>query len=88
MRFKLGPSKNERAYAFGQWHYWFAWRPVRLEWRDGRSNRGGVWLEWVCRRRVEKPSSSVYGTGSVWEYRLQGEVTVTPRDGAIELRSA
>lgn len=49
MRFRTeGPIARDAR--MRQWHWWFAWRPVRLAYRDGRGDGEMAWLEWVGRR--------------------------------------
>lgn len=70
MRFKLGPSKRERREYENNWQPWFAWFPVRLEYLDGRGERGGCWLETIaCRRDSEHLE---------WEYRPLSETHHAP----------
>lgn len=66
MRIACGPTLAERAVLrkkrLGQWHRWFAWRPIRI------SPTQCVWLEFIQRKM--RPNMS-YG-GPIWdkEYRL------------------
>jgi hypothetical protein len=46
----------------GPWHWWFAWRPVRLV--DGR----WVWLRRVMRRLWYFPDGLPGAPGPFWEY--------------------
>ena len=57
------------------WHPWFAWYPVDLEWGDGR----WVWLQRIERKRYESTHDYENGgpfggpvsiTVSGWNYRL------------------
>lgn len=57
MIFTLKPKKDR-----GQWHRWFAWRPVPLYRNEWAETRRWVWLQWVERRTVAH--------GWVQEYRL------------------
>jgi hypothetical protein len=85
MRIAFGPTKNEKEYAAHGWHKWFAWYPVRLAWRDGRANRGGVWLEWVAyHKKNDMAGSSIYDNGSKWEYRPLNEVQWIAQSGRNE----
>ncbi len=34
----------------GEWHRWFAWRPVPLYHNEWREPRRWVWLQWIERR--------------------------------------
>ena len=44
MKINLGLSLGEKIEAKKRWHYWFAWYPVRVGYKDYR------WLETVERR--------------------------------------
>ncbi len=47
------PSKRE-------WHRWFAWYPVELDWEDYHKNK-----KWVCWRYVERR----YYYNGFWNFR-------------------
>lgn len=55
---------EKREAALGEWHSWFAWRPVWCK------NSGAiVWLEYVCRRGAWEKS---YDPCWRWEYQSVG----------------
>lgn len=56
MKFDCGLSVYEKQ----QWHDWFAWRPVRVEYGGCR------WLE-----TVERRGSRWLGSWLDWEYRAK-----------------
>lgn len=53
--------------SLADWHYWFAWHPVKIgdQW---------VWLEWVEARRL------FMGRKPIWEFKLFDRV-IGPWDG-------
>ena len=56
MKFRCGESSWARTIRRGEWHRWFAWRPVRVKEHNCR------WLEMVWRR-------GIFGyDGVVWRY--------------------
>ena len=66
MKFDCGETLDEKRLRLGEWHEWFAWRPVMLADHDCR------WLEWV-ERRIERRMRFVFSCPelSYWkrEYR-------------------
>lgn len=44
MKLRYVPSIHDRISRLGQWHNWYAWRPVRVGKNDWR------WLEFVDRK--------------------------------------
>lgn len=61
MKLNCGLTAAERHAARGEWHRWFAWRPVRVASRDCR------WLEGVERRR--RWVRGLFEFYTEWEYR-------------------
>lgn len=59
MRFK---KKKNYGHDDREWHYWFAWHPVRID------NNTIVWLEWVARIGEYKHSGRL-GAGWDWKYQ-------------------
>lgn len=61
MKYDCGETYVEKWDRLGQWHRWFAWRPVRVGLHDCR------WWEYVERRITQKHWT--YDTDTVREYR-------------------
>jgi hypothetical protein len=49
----------------GNWHRWFAWRPIVTF--DGRVS----WFRWVERRRIQLKESITNFTSDWWQYRRE-----------------
>jgi hypothetical protein len=47
----------------GDWHAWFAWKPVRTF--DGRL----CWLRWVKRRYIQKHACLSGGPNFWWQFK-------------------
>ena len=62
MKFDCGETGRERVSRLSNWHWWFAWHPVRIGSHDCR------WLEWVA-RKGEAGSSMLDGPYWTWEYQ-------------------
>jgi hypothetical protein len=67
MKLTLGPSKREKADTQRYWHPWFAWVPIRLEYRHHRGFREGRWLETVMRRRTNGVEPWEYISVREWQ---------------------
>lgn len=63
MKINCGETQKEKFSRLEQWHYWFAWYPVRLGSRDCR------WLETI--ERKGKYYGGYSDIGWVWEYRAK-----------------
>ncbi len=64
MKIHLGPGPREQKIYRERWHKWFAWKPIRLAYRNDRLDHEGRWFEVVGRRWA----------GDQWEYRTIDEV--------------
>ena len=63
------PGAKQRA--LKQWHWWFAWRQVRVP-TDGRmSKQHKVWMQWIRRRGIIEHGYE--GTYWIWKYALPGD---------------
>ena len=60
MKFQCGKWRANRRLRRSQWHWWFAWYPVKIGRYDCR------WLEFIERRR---PWNSVWYEWGPMEYR-------------------
>lgn len=54
MRFSCGLTDEEYWRRQGEWHPWFAWRPVTIAISEA-GEKQCVWLCWVERRRWRDP---------------------------------
>ena len=61
---KLGARRRAKK----QWHYWFAWCPVRVPSKGKNSGMTRVWWEPIERRGYE-PGYVNYEDGMQFEYR-------------------
>lgn len=58
-------SRNKRVIKKTDWHFWFAWRPVRI------NETELIWLERVERQLiVDDEGNWAGGTTTHWEYRV------------------
>ena len=60
---RLREETDMMADAYGPWHRWFAWRPVRTQ------QHGWRWLCTVERRQLTGPTFSPYDSPHLWLYR-------------------
>ena len=60
---RLREEIDMMADAYGPWHRWFAWYPVRTE------QHGWRWLRTVERRQLTGPTFSPYDSPHLWFYR-------------------
>lgn len=62
MKFNCGETLAEKKQRLGQWHRWFAWRPVRVGEKECR------WLEYV--ERKGRYYASIRDGTWFWDYRV------------------
>ena len=67
MKFKCGPTLQEKINARKDWHEWFAWYPVTLDGSDCR------WLETVERRGNHNFKGLYRESYWDYEYRVKGD---------------